>query len=118
MTAAVIALIATIAVEVVVVVVVVRPRGVTTTRLVVVSVVANVLTHPALWWTVSRHDDRTGAYLAVLVAAEAAVCAVEWLVLVVGLRGHGVPALDLLGVSVLANSITTAIGLSVAVAAR
>lgn len=51
-------------------------------RALVVAVLANAITHPALWWTL-RPWTGEAWYPWLLGGAEAAVCAVEWLVLAV-----------------------------------
>ncbi|MET0580098.1 MAG: hypothetical protein ABW122_15685 [Ilumatobacteraceae bacterium] len=108
------ALVATTAIEVVILLVLLVPREVPARRVVAVGVVANVVTHPLLWWFVSRHDGDSGSYAVAVVAGELVVVAVEWLLLAVGLRRGRVPALDLLGIVVVANLVTTAIGLTIA----
>jgi len=108
------ALVATTAIEVVILLVLLVPRHLPAGRVVAVGVLANVVTHPVLWWFVSRHDGEATTYALAVVAGEAVVIGVEWLVLLAGLRGRPVAPVDLLGVVVVANAVTTAIGLTIA----
>jgi len=109
-----VALVATTAIEVLILLGLLVPRGVRRRRVVVVGVLANLVTHPLLWWFVSRHDGDSGPYALAVVVGEAGVVVVEWSVLTIGLARDRVPTLDLLGAVVLANAVTTAIGLTVA----
>lgn len=89
-----------------------RAFGVRPRTAVLAGLVANAVTHPLLWLAMRPFTDGVGEYAIAFVVGEVLVCAVEWLVLAVGLRRAGGAPLAL--VSVLANMASAAVGLALA----
>jgi hypothetical protein len=79
------------------------------------ALAVNLATHPLLWWSL-RPWSGEGWYLWLILGAEVAVCAAEWLLLAVGvrvLRGRGDLAL-LAVVSVGVNAASVLAGALIA----
>lgn len=80
-------------------------------RAVLMAIGVNVLTHPALWWSLQPVSGRA-AYPQILTGAEIAVCVVEWALLVWWTRTRDRGDLLLLGAaSVAANAASTLVGM-------
>ena len=58
-------------------------------RAALAAVAANCLTHPVLWWSLSRAPAGGAGYWALFCGAEAAVCAVEGALVARWLRSPG-----------------------------
>jgi hypothetical protein len=87
--------------------------GVRPSRAAVAAFGVNVITHPALWWSL-RAWTAGPAYPWILPGAEVAVCVVEWLLLVWWTRTPERTRADLLllaAASVAANAASTLAGL-------
>lgn len=82
-----------------------------TARAAALGLLANVITHPLLWFGLVRVQLGGPAWLIVLFLAEGAVWAVEWAVLILGLRGRGTDVRDVAAVAGLANLASAGVGL-------
>ncbi|MET3803586.1 hypothetical protein ABIB25_000570 [Nakamurella sp. UYEF19] len=89
-------------------------RWCSTSRAAALGLLANVITHPLLWFGLVDLHAGTAARTVVLVAAEVAVWLVEWSVLVLGLRRTergGADRRELAAITGLVNLASFGVGL-------
>jgi hypothetical protein len=80
-------------------------------RAAALGLVANLVTHPALWFTLKMLAADRWQWAALFVGAELLVWLLEWCVLLVGLRGRRATAGELAAVAGVANLSSALLGL-------
>lgn len=78
-----------------------------------VGLLANVVTHPALWFGLHALHTTGWAFAAWFVASESMVVLAEWAVLLIALKGRDARRSELAGVAALANLCSSVFGLAV-----